>query len=114
MAKFCSHCGAKLEDEAYVCVKCGVKVHNDEEKKVNIEGKSKLCAGLLGIFLGTLGIHNFYLGYTNKGVTQLLLSTVGACLIIGPVISGIWALVEAIQIFTGAISVDANGVPLKD
>lgn len=111
MAKFCSHCGAKLDDEAYVCVKCGVKVAED---KVNIDGKSKLVAGLLAIFLGAIGIHNFYLGYNSKGVTQLLLSTVGACLIVGPIIAGIWAIVEAVQIFTGAISVDANGVPLKD
>lgn len=28
--------------------------------------KSKMAAGLLGIFLGGLGIHNFYLGYTGK------------------------------------------------
>lgn len=114
MAKFCSHCGAKLDDEAYVCIKCGVKVANDNTEKIRIEGKSKLAAGLLAIFVGPLGIHNFYLGYNSKGVAQLLLSTVGSCLLVGPFIAWIWALVEAIQIFTGAISVDANGVPLKD
>ena len=27
--------------------------------------KSKMAAGLLGIFLGTFGVHNFYLGYTT-------------------------------------------------
>lgn len=114
MAKFCSHCGAKLDDEAYVCIKCGVKCDPPKSERVVIEGKSKLAAGLLGIFLGSLGIHNFYLGYNQKGVAQLLLTTVGACLIVGPIISGVWALIESIQIFTGAISVDANGVPLKD
>ena len=35
--------------------------------------KSKIAAGLLGIFLGSFGVHNFYLGYTGKAVAQLLL-----------------------------------------
>ncbi|MBT2536508.1 TM2 domain-containing protein [Arthrobacter sp. ISL-69] len=30
--------------------------------------KSKLVAGLLGIFLGGIGIHRFYLGFTEIGV----------------------------------------------
>lgn len=112
MAKFCSHCGAKIDDEAYVCVKCGVKVGGND--KVYSEGKSKLVAGLLGIFLGGLGIHNFYLGYTNKGVAQLLITIFGSCLIVGPVISELWGLIEGILILTGSINVDADGVPLKD
>ena len=29
--------------------------------------KEKLVAGLLGILLGSLGIHKFYLGYTKEG-----------------------------------------------
>ena len=35
------------------------------------EQKSKLVAGLLAFFAGTMGIHNFYLGYTTKGIIQL-------------------------------------------
>ena len=30
-----------------------------------------MTAGLLGIFLGGLGIHNFYLGYTGKAMLKL-------------------------------------------
>lgn len=37
----------------------------------------KIAAGLLGIFLGTLGVHNFYLGYTGKAVAQLLPTVIG-------------------------------------
>lgn len=36
--------------------------------------KSKMAAGLLGIFLGAFGVHNFYLGYTTKAVIQLCLT----------------------------------------
>lgn len=74
--------------------------------------KSKMAAGLLGIFLGSLGIHNFYLGYTGKAVAQLLI-TVCTCGF-GAVISGIWGFVEGIMILTGSICVDARGIPLKD
>lgn len=48
--------------------------------------KPRWRPGLLGIFLGSLGVHNFYLGYTGKAVAQLLLSIIGvfACGI-GPI-----------------------------
>ena len=48
--------------------------------------KSKIVAGLLGLFLGTLGVHNFYLGYTGKAVAQLLLTLIGWIILIGPII----------------------------
>lgn len=74
--------------------------------------KSKLVAGLLGILLGSLGIHNFYLGFTGKAVAQLLI-TILSCGILS-VVSAIWGLVEGIQYLTGSLNVDANGNPLKD
>jgi len=39
--------------------------------------KSKVAAGLLAIFLGGLGIHKFYLGYTGPGLVYLLTNTIG-------------------------------------
>ncbi len=45
--------------------------------------KNKLVAGLLGILLGALGIHKFYLGYTKEGVIMLLVSLVGGTLTCG-------------------------------
>ena len=65
--------------------------------------KSKLVAGLLALFVGSWGIHNFYLGNTMKGVLQLLLAFTG--------ISTIWAFIEMIMIFTGSMT-DSNGDPL--
>lgn len=76
------------------------------------EGKSKMVAGLLGIFLGTFGVHNFYLGYTGKAVAQLLISLLSCGTL--AIVSEVWGLVEGIMILMGNINTDANGNPLKD
>lgn len=85
------------------------------QKKVNTTvtntkpaGKSKMAAGLLGIFLGGWGIHNFYLGYTGKGIAQIFV-TLFTC-----GIGAIWGLIEGIMILTGSINTDAEGNPLVD
>ena len=77
-----------------------------------VEGKSKIAAGLLGIFLGGFGVHNFYLGYTGKAIAQLLITLLTCGF--GAVISEVWGLIEGIMILTGSINVDAQGNPLKD
>ena len=80
--------------------------------------KSKIVAGLLGLFLGTLGVHNFYLGYTGKAVAQLLLTLIGWIILIGPIISGIWALIEAVLILCSSYGSnwhrDGRGQELQD
>ncbi len=120
MAKFCKNCGNKLEEGQQVCLNCGFLVDEEKiQKETNsqtVSGrKSKIAAGILALFMGSLGIHNFYLGYTGKAIAQLLLTTVGWILCMtGPIISGIWAFIEAIMILSGGISTDANGNPLSD
>ncbi|WP_167510469.1 TM2 domain-containing protein [Paenarthrobacter nitroguajacolicus] len=76
--------------------------------------KSKIAAGLLGIFLGGLGIHRFYLGYTTIGVIQLVLTIVVGIFTFGLI--GLWGLIEGIMILAGAeyFRRDAQGVPLRD
>jgi TM2 domain-containing membrane protein YozV len=55
---------------------------------------TKVVAGLLAIFLGTLGIHKFYLGITNAGVTYLIM--MGAALFLSLVSCGILSFLFAI------------------
>ena len=76
--------------------------------------KSKITAGLLGIFLGGLGIHRFYLGHTKIGVIQLLLTVFMGLFTFGLV--GLWGFVEGIMIIAGSASfrTDARGVQLRD
>lgn len=72
--------------------------------------KSRMAAGILGILLGGLGIHNFYLGYTNKAILQIVVTLLTCG------IGSIWGLVEGILILVKNPSylTDANGVPLVD
>lgn len=134
---FCSNCGANLPDGTAYCTQCGVAVSvanaqpqntvqtgyyqqptqptqltQSVQVPVGYQPKSKLAAGLLGIFLGSLGVHNFYLGYTGKAVAQLLISLLSLGLFSG--VSYIWGLVEGIMLLTGSIAVDGKNVPLVD
>lgn len=63
-----------------------------------MEKKDKLAAGLLGILLGALGIHKFYLGYTKEGVTMLLLTLLTCG--IGATVMAIFGLIEGILYLT--------------
>jgi TM2 domain-containing membrane protein YozV len=60
-----------------------------------------MVALLLSIFVGTLGIDRFYLGYTGLGILKLL--TAGGC--------GIWWIIDIIMIATDKLP-DAKGRPL--
>lgn len=102
--RYCPNCGAETPPGAVVCMRCGVAL---AQPILYGEQKSKLAAGLLGIFLGGLGIHNFYLGYTGKAIAQIVLSP---CFGIG----AIWGFVEGILILTGSIATDAKGIPLRE
>jgi len=119
LAKFCVNCGNKLIENKKFCSNCGMevgKVLSTDAKPVIAEKtvvkKNKVLAGVLGICLGWVGAHNFYLGYTAKAVGQLLLTilTCGA----GSIISGIWGLIEGIMILTDTITLDGNGNKLED
>jgi TM2 domain-containing membrane protein YozV len=108
---YCQACKTPTDPAAEVCRGCGRRLAGAAGEAVN----SKLIAALLGIFVGSLGIHRFYLGYTNIGVVQLLLG-LGGMITCGvtTLASAVWGLVEGILILTGSIDRDAQGRPLKD
>lgn len=100
----------------------GVAPYGQPGYPVAYAPKSKVAAALLAFFLGYLGVHNFYLGYTAKATCQLVLFLIG-CFFFWLVIPllfliavPVWAFVEFIMILVGAgqYRTDANGVPLTD
>ena len=108
---YCSNCGKKVNENQDVCLNCGVNLKKD--KKIdNVNGKSKITAGILGIFLGCFGVHNFYLGYNGKAIAQLLITLLSIFLLSW--VSAIWGLIEGILILSGNIKKDASGNDLID
>ena len=74
---------------------------------VGYSWRNRWVAGALGLLLGGLGVHRFYLGFTGIGFAQIAASvlTLG---IVGP----IWGFIEGILCFAGAMR-DADGLPLR-
>ena len=88
------------------------KQHRKVSKKADggdKKGKSQLAALLFCIFLGWLGIHRFYLGYTGLGIMYLLFGTIGLALVavlIGiPIVLALMILIiiDLIRIITGSL-----------
>ena len=90
---YCQNCGAEINDNAVVCVKCGCAV-----KQQSNENMKWVVVLLLCFFLGGFGAHRFYLGKVGTGVAMLL--TCGGC--------GVWALIDFIMILLGNFT-DAEG-----
>jgi TM2 domain-containing membrane protein YozV len=66
---------------------------------VRREENKKVVAGILGILVGALGVHKFYLGYTKEGIIQILLNLLcGLGSLIG-LIEGIIYLVKTDEEF---------------
>ena len=68
--------------------------------------KSRLTFILLGLFLGGLGIHWFYLGNTTRGIIYLLV-TLLTFAIGGGIVTGILTIIDICTVKT-----DMQGYPL--
>ena len=68
--------------------------------------KKKVDYVFLGIFVGALGIHNFYAGYKNKAIAQLLITLLSFGLL--GIVINIWAIIEICT-----ITKDADGIPFE-
>ena len=111
--KFCRDCGAQIAREAEICPKCGIRqmpapksgtvAHNKIE---GASDKSRMVALLLCIFLGGLGVHNFYAGNAKRGVLLILLWLTGFGALI------IW-LIDLTAILSGTFK-DGDGNPILD
>lgn len=95
---FCANCGNAIDPQAAVCLNCGVAV-----KKANGGyGKyDKMVIALICFFFGGIGIHNFMLGETKKGIVKIVLSF---CFGIGAIL----ALIDFIRILMDKYEVNPD------
>lgn len=107
---FCRNCGNPVNDGDVACAKCGCFLsgipHTEVVNPGDVSSCDKTVYLVLAILLGTLGVHNFYAGYTGRGVAQLLL-TILSCFILSWAVF-IWALVEGLT-----TECDAQGKKFK-
>lgn len=117
----CPNCGMSLAPNTTRCIKCGAAVQPmlpqqpdfppqpqyqmapqlppqgyPQPEAPLISDKSRTAFILLAIFLGGLGIHNFYAGFSTRGVIQLLITLLTCGW--GGFAVWIWAIVEAVTV----------------
>ena len=106
----CKACGTEMKIGDNFCKKCGADRNGNQKvhQAKTVGQRSKLIAGLLGIFVGGFGIHNFYLGKTGLAVTQIIVTMVTCGL------GYIWGFIEGILILCDKICYDGDGNPLGE
>lgn len=90
----CSYCGCQFNPQYQ-----GAPNYQPQQRDIFTAGPSGKCrgaAGLLAIFLGSLGIHYFYMGKSTAGIVCLLI-TILSCGILGAILH-IATLVQGILI----------------
>ena len=117
---FCSHCGNAVSPMAAACPQCGHPVATQQATAQPAVGqplnnqnsaafgqplanpyspvKSRVTAGVLGILIGGLGIHKFYLGKVGLGIVYILFCWTYVPAIIG-LVEGIIYLTQTDEAF---------------
>ncbi len=95
-ASYCASCGKEVAINADVCLNCGASV---KKAGGDLNGQDKVVMALICFFLGGLGIHNFMMGETKKGIFRIVMSL---CCGLG----GIFALIDFIKILMDKYVVD--------
>jgi TM2 domain-containing membrane protein YozV len=82
----------------------------DFNQTANNQENKKILAGILGIFLGSFGIHKFILGYNKEGIIQLIISVL-SCGFLGIIglIEGIIYLTKSDEEFYYTYQVNKKG-----
>ena len=83
-------------------------VRYGQQTPVMYSWRNRWVAGILGVLLGPLGVHRFYLGFAGIGVLQIL-----ATVLTG--VGALWGLIEGVLCLVGAtLTHDVDGLPLRE
>lgn len=112
---FCKNCGQALDNGVRFCPNCGIETSAGTPVSATAsvpaspqpasyapsrDRKEKSVAILLCFFLGCWGVHKFYLKQQGEGCTMLVIGLFGLFLLLPLLITGIWSLINLIQLAT--------------
>ena len=97
---FCANCGKPIAPNAAVCLNCGVAVKG-AGAAAGSGNYDKVTMALICFFLGGIGIHNFMMGETKKGIFKIIATM---CFGIGC----IFALIDFVKLLMGSYVVDPD------
>lgn len=119
----CQYCNNPVPANVTTCPSCGAQITQQQAQQQppqqpqvvimqqaapQTPPKSRIAYQLLALFLGGLGIHNFYAGRTGAAIAQLLITLLLGWTGIAFAIVCLWVLIE---IF--AVKIDGKGVQMK-
>ena len=90
----CPECKSWIDTASRMCPICGLRIKH-LPRPAN-EGRSRITAALLALFLGIAGAHKFYLGSIKMGIIYVLISLTA----IGFAITLALSIYDAIVLFT--------------
>ncbi len=101
---FCANCGQPIAENAEFCLNCGVAV---KKAGGDLNGQDKIAMILICLFLGGLGIHNFIMGETKKGVFKIIMNFAGAITCgITTIIACVFIIIDLVKICNNTYVVD--------
>lgn len=98
----CASCAQEMSRQAVACPKCGYPndaIRTGAASRGASGVKSRIVAGVLGLLVGGLGIHKFYLNQSGKGLLYLLFCWTGIPFIVG-FVEGVIYLVQDDEAFS--------------
>ena len=104
-ASSCPHCGAPLQAPSLVPPPVQQSPGASAQAVYIVPVKSRGAYIVLGFFLGMLGFHNFYAGYTGKAVAQLLITICLGWLMFPLAFVAIWVIIELFTVKHDAYNV---------
>lgn len=134
---YCPNCGAEIEDWVKFCPGCGTKLDQlnktenavIEKSEQSVSPKSRMTVLMLAIFLGEIGINNFYLGNLGEGFCKVILYFIGMTVYVNGIqsssvgalllgflfisITSAWKICEIVRIARGNEK-DGNKRPVKN
>ncbi len=76
MAKFCTNCGSKLNEDEDVCLNCGKKVKKNKSDNTNVSTEQNNPYVLTGFILGLISMFCINL-FGVVGLLALIFSSIG-------------------------------------